>query len=365
MKMKKLLMIFVLCICFFLTGCGAFFGEEESLMIQSIETEVLEDGNTKIIITYANEDVKPVEFIIPKGEKGEDGIIGNGIKDITYVTSSDGKSTVLTVNYTDPEVESSTFEIPNGVSVTGVEYKLDPATRNTLMYVKYSNGETSAPITILKGTDGNGFSGYDVEQQLDGSQIIKFHFTQSEDVVITIPAPQKGNGISSIISSETDTEYKLTINYENGEKEEVAFNKPEKPNQWFNGGMRPTQTIGKDGDYYFDTQHKEIYVKENGDWTLIVDFNVSEQVFTVKFDLNDSTEEPAYMPTGSFASYVLKRESIFSDNGYGEIPIPIRPGYNFVGWYRTKNITPINAPFTDLTPINSNLVLYAIWEKAE
>ena len=361
--MKKLYLIFVLCLCILLTGCGAFFGEEESLMIQSIESEILEDGNTKIVITYSNEGKLPDEFIIPKGEQGIDGVIGNGIKDITYQNSSDGKTTILTVTYTDPEVESSIFEIPNGISVTGVEYKLDPITKNTLMYVNYSDGNKSDPITIMKGNDGNGFAGYDVELQEDGSQVINFHFTQSEDVVITIPAPEKGNGISSIVSSETETEYKLVINYEDGKKDEVSFSKPEKPNAWYNGGMRPSQNIGKNGDYYFDTQHKEIYVKENGDWTLIVDFNVSQQVFTIKFNLNDTTEEPASMPSGSLISYNMKRESFFSDNGYGEIPIPVRPGYTFVGWYRTKNITPINAPFTDLTPINSDLVLYAIWQK--
>ena len=65
--MKKLYLIFVLCLCILLTGCGAFFGEEESLMIQSIESEILEDGNTKITITYSNEGKLPDEFIIPKG----------------------------------------------------------------------------------------------------------------------------------------------------------------------------------------------------------------------------------------------------------------------------------------------------------
>ena len=362
--MKKIFILFVLCFCFFVTSCGSFFGEEdETLLIESIESFVLENGNTKVVIKYANEDKLPDEFIINKGEKGEDGIIGNGIEDIKYSTSEDGKNTILTIIYTNEETEPSVFEIPNGISVSGVEYKLDPITKNTLMYIKYSNGDKSDPITILKGEDGNSFIGYEITKNEDGSQTINFQFTQSEDVVITIPAPEQGNGIQSIISSETEDKYKLEITYDNGGKEEVFFDKPEKPNGWYCGGMRPTTTIGKNGDYYFDTQHKEIYLKENGYWTLIVNFNVTEQVFTIKFDLNDSDAEPASMPVGSLASYTVKRESIFSDSGYGEIPIPTRPGYTFVGWYRTKNITPINAPFTDLTSIVSDLTLYAIWEK--
>ena len=44
--------------------------------------------------------------------------------------------------------------------------------------------------------------------------------------------------------------------------EEVKFNKPEQPNAWYSGLTRPDESLGKDGDYYFDTQHEEIYLKE-------------------------------------------------------------------------------------------------------
>ena len=54
--------------------------------------------------------------------------------------------------------------------------------------------------------------------------------------------------------------------------------------------------------------------------------------------------------------------SAFQNNGYGEIPIPTREGYVFVGWYRTKTITSINSAFTDFTIVLTDLELYAIWE---
>ena len=364
MKKIKIFLILILSLSCFLTSCGSFFGDEdEALQIYSIESELQQDGTTKITITYSNEDKAPDVFFIPQGEKGQDGVIGNGIKTIKYEPSEDGMSTKLIVEYTDSEVENTEFVIPNGVSVTGVEYKLDPATKNTLMYLTYSNGEKSKAITILKGSDGNGISSYELIQNEDGSQTLVFSFTQSDDVKITIPAPIKGNGIDSIISKEDKTHYILQINYENGVVEEVKFNKPEQPNAWYSGLTRPDESLGKDGDYYFDTQHEEIYLKENGSWILIVEINANEQIFKVKFDVNDSVEEPASMPAGSLNQYLIKRGTVFSDNGYGEIPIPTRSGYTFVGWYRSKVVTPINSPFTDMVAVNSDITLYAIWQK--
>ena len=171
MKKFKILLILILSLCFLLTSCGSFFGtEDEALQIYSIDSELQEDGSTKITITYSNEDKSPDVFFIPKGDKGEDGVIGNGIKSIKYEPSEDGMSTTLIVEYTDSEVKDTKFTIPNGVSVTGVEYKLDSATKNTLMYLTYSNGEKSKAITILKGSDGNGINSYELIKNDDGSQ---------------------------------------------------------------------------------------------------------------------------------------------------------------------------------------------------
>ena len=81
--MKKKILTF-LCFIFMtfgmFTGCSGFIAEDESLIITSITSEVLEDGRTMVVITYADEEIQPAIFYIPKGETGEQGEEGNGIK---------------------------------------------------------------------------------------------------------------------------------------------------------------------------------------------------------------------------------------------------------------------------------------------
>ena len=73
--MKKKIFTF-LCFIFMtfgmFTGCGGFI-DDESLVITSITTELLEDGRTMVVITYDDEDTKPLIFYIPKGDEGVQG----------------------------------------------------------------------------------------------------------------------------------------------------------------------------------------------------------------------------------------------------------------------------------------------------
>ena len=69
------------------------------------------------------------------------------------------------------------------------------------------------------------------------------------------------------------------------------------------------------------------------------------------------------MPSGSNLTYAVTRNTYFTDNGYDAIPVPTRAGYKFVGWYRSRTVTATSGAFTDLTPILSDLTLYAQWEK--
>ena len=59
--MKKKIFTF-LCFIFMtfglMTGCGGFV-DDESLVITSITTELLEDGRTMVVITYDDEELKP------------------------------------------------------------------------------------------------------------------------------------------------------------------------------------------------------------------------------------------------------------------------------------------------------------------
>lgn len=361
---KVLCFLVMMVVCLSLTGCSSFFDDgSEVLEISSIESITLEDGSTILRITYADEERLPDEFIIPKGAEG------NGIKGINTVENDDGTITV-TISFTDKTMEDEVFILKNGISVIGVESEFDSETGETLMKVKFSNGEYSEPIILPKGEkgeDGNSFTGYDIIQNEDLSMEIYFHFSKSDDVLITIPAPKEGaagRGISSIISMETDTEYVLQINYDDETNEEVRFTKPADPNKWYNGGTEPDRSLGVSGDYYFDIFHNDIYVKEGSSWTKIVDFDADEQYCSVKFNLNDSDEFPAKMPSGSQKSYNILKGNYFSTEGYS-IPIPTRDGYTFVGWYTSREISQVTGQLTEITPIFNDVTFYAIWEVSE
>lgn len=370
--MKKTLMIALMFIVTFaLTGCGAFFGEEESLLIESIEYNYLEEeGVTRVTVNYLNEDKSPDVFDIPNGVPGVEGPVGadgNGISSIEYEYSADGFNTQITVKYTDENTEPTIFDIPNGRSVSGVRSETDRATGNTLMFLQYSDGTESEQIVIRKGVDGNSIIGYNQVVNEDLSVTVTFQCSQSDDVVITIPAPQKGDpgvGVESMISQEVGDEYQIIVKYTDGNEQTLKFARPADPNKWMTGSVSPVNSLGDDGDFYFDTYHNVIYLKENGSWSEIVNFETSETIYKITFYLNDSGDAPASMPPYTFTQYKVNYGEYFSTD-HGAIPIPTRTGYVFKGWYLTTNVTPVNAPFTDLTPVYSDMKLYACWEKAE
>lgn len=364
---KKIFSIFILLLsCFMIASCSSFFGEEEEeiITITSINSELLDDGSTKITITYSSEEKKPDEFII---EQGAD---GNGIASINATTSADGSKTDVFIYFTDATIEPVHFEVSNGTSIAGVSRKVDEETGDVYLIMTYTDGKTSDPILLPKGEDGedgNSFTGYDQVVNLDKSLTIYFHFSKSDDVVITIPAPQQGedgNGIDSITSmtDEETNEYVLLIKYSNKEEpEEVRFKMPKEANTWYTSQGEPDDLLGKNGDYCFDVAYNAIYLKENNEWGIVVDMDGDETIFNVSFNLNDSIDAPAKMPSGSLVTYHIKRGSYFTADGY-PVPVPTRNGYEFAGWYTSKIVTPVNGQFTDLTPVFSDLVLYAKWE---
>ena len=375
--MKKTLMIILMgFVTFFLVGCNSFFAEEEAILIEKIEyIHMEEEGQTKIVVSYMNEDKKDDIFYIPygvKGEQGEPGQSGNGISSIDYTYNASGLTTEVVINYTDENVEPTTFNIPDGRSVIGVRSDTDRATGNTVMYLQYSDKTESEAIVIRKGADGNSIIGYNYVKNEDLSVQITFQCSQSDDVVIDIPAPlqgEQGIGIDSMISSESDSEYIIVVNYTDGNTDTLKFNKPKDPCDWSTGSEKPSSSYGKNGDFFFDTYHKVIYLKEDGSWVQVVDFNSADTVYTVQFNLNDSLSSPASMPPYSKFSYTVKANSYFKvgENGKdnGAIPIPTRTGYTFGGWYTDAEIKPTSGVFTNLTQVCDNITLYAPWSPIE
>ena len=357
------------------TGCGGFF-EEELLQIADVEHVILGDGQTRITITYTDESVEPDVFYIPRGVMGDVGEDGNGIKEIVPVHNDEKSLTLLTISFTNEGVEPMTIAIPDGVSIVGVNDYYDEITGAHNITFISSNPERYQfdPITIPrgeKGEKGNGIKDFKVEdyENEESGEIGKnfiFELDDGRTDTISIPNPK---GIQEIWAEEsTETNYyTLTILYNTGETIPVNFPRPADPNKWYSGANTDElPSMGVNGDFFFDTAHKEIWLKENGVWKKIVSFGGTE--YEVTFDLNDNdmdTDNRANMPQGYTMKYFILSGTYFSANGY-DVPVPTRKGYEFKGWYTKKAVNYATmSPFTDLTTVSSNLTLYALWEKTE
>ena len=110
---SKFLFLFLL--IFTLAGCGSFFASEEAVGIASVITEDLEDGSIKLIINYTDEELEPLEVILPRGEEGAK---GNGIKEIK--TESGDEVTKVIVTYTDTSMPALEFDVPHGSEIEAI-----------------------------------------------------------------------------------------------------------------------------------------------------------------------------------------------------------------------------------------------------
>ena len=245
---KKLLVLLLAIIAFalcFFSACGGF-ALDESLQIERI-THVLEaDGRTKITIFYTDEEKLPDEFYLPRGQDGEQGETGNGIKEILYTQDEKTGKTKVSISFTDETKDDVEFFLENGISVVGVESDVD--TDGKFMRFVYSNGGKSEIIRIPSGL---GIKSYDLNTEPEDetlSAVLNFVLDNGEEIVISVPAGKKGDtgrGIDSIIASE-DVEkglYILTITYTDGEKSLQMFNRPKDPSAWHNGGEKPKNSF--------------------------------------------------------------------------------------------------------------------------
>lgn len=362
----KFLIILILTFCLLLTGCGGFFAED-TVEINSITTETLEDGSTKVTITYVDPEMTPTTFTIPKGETGK---TGNGIKDIKYTQSDDGGRTVVTIEFTDETIEPKIVAIPNGLSIVNIVTEVDPETLDTKLTIVYSDGSAEEPIIVpagVQGTDGIGI--LEIQQRInrDYSVTLTLIMTNGDEIPVEIPAPVQGKdgiGIKDIVSIPNGDMYKMIITFDDEfeTKKELEF---ARPNKWFSeSGVPSDEEDGIDGDLWYDLAHQKIYLKENGKWDVTMDFGLTEpEPFKVIFDLNDEDGEDASMPAGAKLSYDIPAGQYFAATKYKEVPNPTRPGYKFLGWCTSPECTPTNGYFTNFTYVYSDLTLYAIWEK--
>ena len=208
-KITKFIMIILS--LFILTGCGSFFGEETATGIETIEKIELEDGTIKLIIHYYDEEIDPVEITIPKGQ---DGLKGNGIKDI--VATPGDNSTKVTVTYTDTAIPPYEFDVPHGTEIKEIlvvdaegnviedeNYIGDKYLKVVYTEVDPENPEEnkSSLFALPKGEKGNGIENIyagrlteegtidETSKNDDGSVTLGIKYTDSEELqILTIPA---------------------------------------------------------------------------------------------------------------------------------------------------------------------------------
>lgn len=420
---SKFLFLFLL--IFTLAGCGSFFGSEEAVGIASIVTEDLEDGSIKLIINYTDEELEPLEVILPRGEEGAK---GNGIKEIK--TESGDEVTKVIVTYTDTSMPALEFDVPHGSEIdailvvdkdgyeiktdaAGNDYRVDADGKNIeeegkffegTKYLKVIYTETESPESETKkssifelpkgekGQEGNGIE-YIIAGKLldegkieegslneDGSITLKIKYTLMEEPqMITIPA---NKGIKEINKIDTPTSYGLEIIYTTltsdgkNESKKYEFPKP-KVTEWLYGQRDPDDYFdGKIGDYWYNTTKKSLWFKREsvndpngfGYWELIVNLGKDEQKCYITFNANGGSI--VFGANGEDVRESLTYELIYGESFYSkgyQMPIPNPPSNDlvFAGWYTSDKVNPTTGKFTDLTIANTSITLYALWQEKQ
>lgn len=344
MKKKIFILFIFIFMLFSVASCSS--SDEESILIESISSEVLSDGRTQITIKYQNEDMKDSVFYLPKGKDG------TGIEDFVYKIDTEKNTTDITFSFTDV-LNDYTVSVPNGRGISNVIYTQDEA-GDTLMTFVFTDGTRSEAVKVKKGEIGTSLIGFDPVINEDGSVDIKFIYSDGSEYIAKVPAPQKGDtgrGIDSIVSEKTDLAWQLYLFYNDGTFEVVEFERP----ATILSGTNPSDDEGIDGDLFYDTATKTLYNKADGVWNRIIQFDDDTVKYTVSFNLNcnDST-----------AALHGKSQITVKKNSYlpaSSIPNPTRDGYVFDGWYLEEEPNINNGNFTDLTLITKDLVLYAKW----
>ena len=339
-----------------LSSCSSFFGDS-GYLITNLTTRVDEDGNTIVTITFDDEDISPVTFTIPKGISGEPGV---GIASITPKFDSEKQIVTLTITYTDETLEPTVIEVPvisgidgkNGKGITNVIIGKDEI-GNTTFQFQYSDNTTSEVFTINKGVDGIGIKDITNEYDADNNRIaITITYTNDETTTLYVSCGEDGNGIEGITAVDSGTTYLLTITYTDGTMQRIPLAKPV-ATQWYSGNGVPSPNLGNDGDFYLNESGGEVYKRVNGIWQLHyqVTFNPNGGQWRYVDQTNPGSaiaNKTIIVEAGSYVSQIA--------NADFEV---IYEGHTFNGWYNDKVLTPNSGHFTTLTPVMSDLTLFA------
>ena len=344
-----------------LASC-TFFNTGGTQISNVITTYDDSTGNTIVTITFSDDEISPVSFIIPRGISGKDGV---SIKNVTSKLSSDGNSIELTITYTDSSVQDTVISVPvlQGRGIKEVQVDKDEEGNPTIQFV-YTDGTLSPIITMPAGKDGKGIESFEVsEPDSSGRMTIVIKFSDGSSTSFEIKNGKDAISISNITYNEEKsdaTHYVLTITYTDGYTEDVSLDRP-RSNRWFTGSTSPEEdknlSEATEGDFYINRVNGYLYQKGNDDkWAFLFcmkgDGSVKEDVYyKVIFDPKEGKIDDY---EGVSVFNVLEGKTISLAN----IPTPVYENHTFLGWY--TDLDNVNAgKFTDLTPVMSDLHLYA------
>ncbi|MBQ9785548.1 MAG: hypothetical protein IJW29_08600 [Clostridia bacterium] len=243
-----------------MSSCG--FASAETLEIESIKAEKLDDGSgaTRITIKYFDDIEEPLVFDIPMGlpgEKGDTGEAGVGIKGVEVLNNQDGTTKTIVFSYTDPTMGNTVVPVENGVSVVSAEridfeetvtgedgepvtvtvpymvltlsdgktqkvrlpdgvrgagvsklrQDIDPVTGETVVIFGLENGEELTPVRIQPGARGKSIDRVMTEPWIEDGETLgltlKFYLENSDQPLasVNLPHGEDGVGIGEIKSS--------------------------------------------------------------------------------------------------------------------------------------------------------------------
>ena len=120
---------------------------------------------------------------------------------------------------------------------------------------------------------------------------------------------------------------------------------------WLFGEGVPSSAIGKDGDFYFDTQALDVYTKVLGAWKKVGTFREDREELEITFDPGE----------GRLPDETPPIQKIFKGDCL-DLPVPRREGYVFLGWYCGMGVNA--GKVTDFTPFTRDVKLTAHWREA-
>ncbi len=350
-----------------LASC-TFFSSGGSQISNVITTYDDTTGNTVVTITFTDDELSPVTFIIPRGISGKDGV---SIKNVTSKLSSDGNSIELTVSYSDSSVQDTVISIPvlQGRGIKEVHVDKDENGNPTIQFI-YTDGTLSPVITMPAGKDGKGIESFEVsDPDTSGRITIVVKFSDGTSTSFEVKNGKDAVSIANVTYNEEksdETHYVLTITYTDGYEENVSLDRP-RTNRWFTGSTSPEEdnnlSEATEGDFYINRVNGYLYQKgSDGKWTFLFsmkgDSSAKDDVY---YDvIFDPKEGKIKNYQGVYVVPVLEGKTIALAN----IPTPEYENHTFLGWY--TDLDNVNAgKFTDLTPVTTNLHLYAKYSTNE